>query len=427
MITEFTYPNDYKSWKRKNVTLRGMKEVGAENNAGSMLGKGLYTAFLSNKDLAKQYGDVRFVVNGVPKKPKIFNSLNDWEIWFYNTLVFQYSKQKGKEHPDKRDFNASTTIEDEMEKLGYDGIVLKGREMVNFKPKDVLFFKTENELYDYYESVVKHNNVGLNESINLDVLNKKDKLNSQFFKNNKLKDIERGKMLGLAKKYIKALDIKDLKVIDIVFTSSNANYNYTNESDVDIHILVDYSKIGDNEDLIKDLFMQKKDNWSNKYEVTIHKHPTELFVQDKDQPREWSAEYSLIKNKWIKEPKIHEDKINDDKIEKEAKVFMEEIDSIMKSYNKKNSDKVLNELEKIRIKIKDMRGDSLNDEKTEFAEGNLVFKLLRNNNYFDKMQEFKKKIYQDQFGLKEHKTLTITETQYKLIKERLVKNKNKQL
>jgi predicted nucleotidyltransferase len=420
-LNEVTCPNDYKSWKRKNITLRGVKEVGEENNGGAMLGKGLYSAFLSNKDLAKQYGEVKFVLNGVPKKPKIFNTLNEWEIWFYNTLVFQYSKQKGKEHPDKRDFDASTTIEDEMEKLGFDGIVIKGREMVNYKPKNVLFFRNENELYNYYEIVVKHDKtVNLNESINTDALDKKNVLNPQFFKEDKLKELEREKLLGLAKKYINALDIKGLKVKDIVFTGSNANYNYTNESDVDIHILVDYSKLGDNEDLIKDLFMQKKDNWSNKYEVTIHKHPTELFVQDIKQPREWSAEYSLIKDKWIKEPKIHEDEINDEKIENEAKKYMEEIDSIIKSYNKKNSDKILDELEEIRVKIKDMRGDSLNDEKTEFAEGNLVFKLLRNNNYFDKMQEFKKKIYQDQFGLKEHKTLIIKESQYNLIKDKLL-------
>lgn len=293
---------------------------------------------------------------------------------------------------------------------------------------NTFYRKLRENINKFLESKkINKNHINLNESINVDVLDKKDKLNPQFFKDNKLKELERGKMLGLAKKYINALDIDNLKVIDIVFTGSNANYNYTDESDVDIHILVDYSKLGDNVDLIKDLFMQKKDNWSNKYEVTIHKHPTELFVQDKNQPREWSAEYSLIKDKWIKEPKIHEDEINDEKIEKEAKKYMGEIDSIIKSYNKKNSDKVLEELEKIRIKIKDMRGDSLNDEKTEFAEGNLVFKLLRNNNYFDKMQEFKKKIYQDQFGLNEGKYLIIKESQYKQIKQKLFELKNKQL
>ncbi len=61
-----------------------------------------------------------FVVNGLPKNPKVFNTLNDWEIWFYNTLVYGYSKAAGKDFPDKRDFNAKTTIEAEVQKLGYD-------------------------------------------------------------------------------------------------------------------------------------------------------------------------------------------------------------------------------------------------------------------------------------------------------------------
>jgi len=151
------FDKDYKSWKRKNVTIRGVQEVGQENNAGAMLGRGLYSAALSNKDLAKQYGKVYFVVGAIPKNPKVFNNLNEWEIWFYNTLVYKYSKEKGKEFPDKRDFNAVTTIEDEMQKLGYDGIVIKGREMVNFTPGDVLYFENDNQLSNYYDYNIKLN------------------------------------------------------------------------------------------------------------------------------------------------------------------------------------------------------------------------------------------------------------------------------
>jgi hypothetical protein len=151
----------YLKWKRNNVTIRGISSPGEENGAGAMLGNGLYTAALSNRSLAKQYGEVNFVLNVIPKNPKIFNTLNDWEIWFYNTLVTKYSKEKGKEFPDKRDFYASTTIEGEMLKMGYDGIVIKGREMVNFKPQNVLYFKNETQLINYY--MYKYN---LNESIN---------------------------------------------------------------------------------------------------------------------------------------------------------------------------------------------------------------------------------------------------------------------
>ena len=148
--------SDYLAWKRKNVTIRGVKEAGEENNAGAMLGRGLYTAFLSNKELARQYGKVYFVLGAMPKNPKVFNTLNEWEIWFYNTLVYKYSKEKGSKYPDKRDFTANTTIEDEMQKLGYDGIVIKGREMVNFKPEDnIKYFSTEDQLENYYETVVR--------------------------------------------------------------------------------------------------------------------------------------------------------------------------------------------------------------------------------------------------------------------------------
>lgn len=153
--------NEYLKWKRKNVTIRGVKEAGQENGAGAMLGSGLYTAFLSNKNLAKQYGKVHFVVNAIPKNPKVFNTLNEWEIWFYNTLVFKYSKENGKDFPDKRDFNSKTTIEDEMMKLGYDGIVIKGREMVNFKPSNIVYFSDENQLENYFYTCVK--NININE------------------------------------------------------------------------------------------------------------------------------------------------------------------------------------------------------------------------------------------------------------------------
>jgi hypothetical protein len=135
----------YKKWKRLNVAIRGVKfGVGQENNAGAMLGSGLYLAALSNKSLARQYGKVYFVVNGKPKNPKIFNDLNSCEIWLYNKIIHPYGGQ--------RIFNQKSSIEKELLDLGYDGILINGREMVNFSPpNDVLYFETEDELKTYYK------------------------------------------------------------------------------------------------------------------------------------------------------------------------------------------------------------------------------------------------------------------------------------
>jgi hypothetical protein len=43
-----------------------------------------------------------------------------------------------------------------MKNIGYDGLVIKGREMVNYSPPDnVKYFNNENQLIQYYEDFVK--------------------------------------------------------------------------------------------------------------------------------------------------------------------------------------------------------------------------------------------------------------------------------
>jgi hypothetical protein len=149
---------EYLKWKKKNVTIRGISEVGSDNGGGAMLGDGLYTAYLSNKELAKKYGKVYFLVNARPKNPKKFNTLNEWEIWFGNTLVVNVLKEHGiyDDYPDERSFFDITTIKDEMIKLGYDGVDIKGREIVNYEPENVIYFSNEDQLENYYDHMFRN-------------------------------------------------------------------------------------------------------------------------------------------------------------------------------------------------------------------------------------------------------------------------------
>jgi hypothetical protein len=143
---------DYSKWKKKNVTLRGIKEMGKPNDVYGSFGKGLYTVPLSNKSMAKQYGDVYFVVNGRPKNPKIVDSLNNAEI-LRQKLINDFCKKHNKDYS-LRFFEENTTMEDEMLILGYDGLIIKGREMVNYSPDNIKYFKTENQLRHYYETLL---------------------------------------------------------------------------------------------------------------------------------------------------------------------------------------------------------------------------------------------------------------------------------
>lgn len=143
---------DYSKWKRKNVTLRGIKEFGKPNEVYGSFGNGLYTSPLSNKAMAKQYGDVYFVVNAIPKKPKIVETLNTAELW-RQKLINDFCKKNNKEY-NISFFETNTTIEREMLNLGYDGLIIKGREMVNYTPNNIKYFKNEYDLKNYFENAI---------------------------------------------------------------------------------------------------------------------------------------------------------------------------------------------------------------------------------------------------------------------------------
>lgn len=147
---------DYLKWKRKNVTLRGMKELGKENGVAARFGDGLYQAYLSNMRFAKTYGDVYFVVNGRGKKPKVVQSPNYAEIFIQN-VINAYNKEHNIER--YSDFYKHTDVKTEVLKLGYDSLEISGVEMVNYAPDmdKIKFFKTESELQQYYYNVIQNN------------------------------------------------------------------------------------------------------------------------------------------------------------------------------------------------------------------------------------------------------------------------------
>lgn len=146
--------DDYQKWKKENVTLRGIKVEGEDNGVFGSWGKGLYTVPLSNKAMAKQYGKIHFIVNGKPKNPKIVSSVNEAEI-FRDQVIQDYLVKNNKQNERYRSqyFNENTSFEKELLNLGYDGFVIKGREMVNYTPSNILTFKDELQLKNYYYNV----------------------------------------------------------------------------------------------------------------------------------------------------------------------------------------------------------------------------------------------------------------------------------
>ena len=100
--------------------------------------------------------------------------------------------------------------------------------------------------------------------------------------------------MRVAEKFIEFLEI-DTQVYDIVLIGSNANYNWTKSSDIDIHIVINYMEVGDNLHLVKNYMMAKKSVWNTKYPLKYRGMDIELFAQDVNQEMHTSVgEYSLL-------------------------------------------------------------------------------------------------------------------------------------
>ena len=208
-----------------------------------------------------------------------------------------------------------------------------------------------------------------------------DILNPKLWDDDKLKDTVDKRLKEIAEIFIDSLDIDNKLVTDIVFTGSSTNYNYSDLSDIDLHISIDYSKI---KGKIKpeDYFSAMKTNWNLSHDIKIYGHDVEIYVNDKKENLVGdSAAYSLKNSKWIKEPKKDDPKYNQGMIKAKASHFAVLID---KQINLHHNDK--EELQKLNDKIGKYRKIGLT-KKGEFSLENLVFKTLRNNGYVDKLRK----------------------------------------
>lgn len=176
---------------------------------------------------------------------------------------------------------------------------------------------------------------------------------------------------------------KPLKEEDIVIVGSMASYNYRPTSDVDLHLVFDYTKIPESncKQLWYDYFHKAAGVFSATHHQEINGHPIAVYADDITKQRS-SGVYSIVKNKWLKQPNQFTPEIDLSLVDKHPlfKYFKENIINAIE-----NRDKM--KIAGIFKKLYDMRLDALNN-KGENSVENLVFKALRN----DKSNLYKKSL-----------------------------------
>jgi hypothetical protein len=205
----------------------------------------------------------------------------------------------------------------------------------------------------------------------------------------------REQLLEISNDFLDSLGI-DFFIHDIILTGSLANYNWSEYSDVDIHLLIDFKEIDVNQELIKEFFDAKKSIWNEKHNVKIKNFDVEIYVQDVDEKHVSSGVYSILNDLWIIEPEKTIHSIEDEKILNKGEQYAKTIDKLIKMGENEN---VIRKIEQLRKKLKSFRQTGL-ESGGEFSYENLTFKLLRRNGYIKKLMDFKNSIIDKKLSLR---------------------------
>ena len=214
---------------------------------------------------------------------------------------------------------------------------------------------------------------GEDNDFDLPALEIKDTLNMNVWQSeDRIKPEISSRLIQIAMDFLDNLDVGKDMIHDIILTGSLANYNWTEFSDIDLHIVMNFRHVDENVDLVRDFFNAKKADWNKMHQIMIKGHEVEIYVQDVKEPHISTGVYSLLEDEWLTKPN--------------------------KEFPKINYEATQNISELIRDKIKRLRRCGL-AEKGIYSTENLVFKTLRNNGYIKKILDFKTISYDKMMSL----------------------------
>ena len=221
-------------------------------------------------------------------------------------------------------------------------------------------------------------NINELDSFNLaDTVKFHDRLNHRLWDNSEhLHPQVQAKLMEIARDFQEFLGVPDLDVKDVTISGSNAAYNYTPNSDIDLHLVVDLPE-ADSSEVYRELFDAKKFQYNNIHNIKIGGYDVELYVQNPHEEHHSQGIYSLLRNVWISVPRRRKAEIDDISTKSKYEDLAARIDDTVNSGNHES-------MVALSKKIKAMRQAGL-EQHGEFSSDNLAFKLLRNNGYIKRL------------------------------------------
>jgi len=227
-------------------------------------------------------------------------------------------------------------------------------------------------------------------------IEKHETLNPKLFnEDEKLKDEVLDKINLIVEYFLSDLEEDGIKidVEDIILVGSNVSYNYTKDSDLDIHIIANTDDLDCPDDLYPLLYGAYKSLFNRKMDISFYGIPVEVYVETDDTPLRSNGIYSVKDNDWIVHPV--QAKIPD--------IDFDQVEELVKPYENRYKEILENpsveEIEQLITDIYEERKKGMSDENGEYSLENLCFKEFRNRGYLDKLKDLKNEVLSKELSL----------------------------
>ena len=204
-----------------------------------------------------------------------------------------------------------------------------------------------------------------------------NQLNPKIWTNNKLNEDVKVKINEIVEQFVSTCEIP-LHIVDIHLVGSMASYNYTQYSDLDVHIIANFELLDCPKEILQTAYNSVKAKFNSDYDITIKDIDVELYVEDVKSTVMSNGIYSIYENRWIKFPKKLTDVPQID-ISTELEEWKIKINNVLVSNNSDKIEKTIDDLYIIRKNSLDVDG--------EYGPGNQLFKEIRNIGLLDALKD----------------------------------------
>ena len=229
------------------------------------------------------------------------------------------------------------------------------------------------------------------EDVDPESFDKNETLEPHLWVNNRLNPKVSARLQRIAADFIDGLEVP-VDMLDVRFTGSLANYNWSRYSDVDLHIVVDYSKIDEDTNLVKAYFDSERMRWNDRHNIKIDGFEVEIYVEDANEEHRSSGVYSVMKDAWIASPDPADIKVPFDIARLKSDDIITQVNMIERFIDKKPRTG-LSSIERLKSKIRSMRRHGLESAEQEYSAENIAFKILRREEVLQRLNDLKYNAY----------------------------------